>query len=331
MEINPVILLALNRLPGTDGWKKFSLAELIPEFDNFADAVDYYYSNYQIKQSLPEPDELLESAEREYRKLKILNIKVKILGRSDYPALLSLIKDPPFILYYRGEDNFGTGVPAAVVGTRKPDLGAHREAFKLSFELAESGYPVVSGLAFGIDCSAHTGALASGGRTWAVLAGGLERPSPSANRKLAWKIMDNGGTLIGEIPPGSFPGKYAFPRRNRILSGLCRATVVVQAPEKSGALITAEYAVSQNRDVFVGSAGISGPVSGGTALMAEQGAPVISSASEIIMDWGLAPPSLSLKVLGQPETPEELSRRMLGELEGTVFMYKGEWYEQRSA
>ncbi|MFO7850806.1 MAG: DNA-processing protein DprA [Spirochaetia bacterium] len=202
-----------------------------------------------------------------------------------YPPQLREIHDPPFLLYVRGELPEG-GVPAvAVVGTRRPTETAVHASFLLGAELSLSGIPVVSGLAKGVDAAAHWGAVKTGGCTAAVEATGIDRVYPSAHRDLAGRILGNGGCLVSEYPPGTEVRRYRFPERNRLISGLVRSVVVVQAPSKSGALITADYAIEEGRDLLVHRSGLTGTVGAGGRRLAEEGARVIEEASEIADEW----------------------------------------------
>ena len=207
---------------------------------------------------------------------------------SSYPPLLREIYDPPALLFYRGVLSNPEKPLVAVVGTRKPSSQAAERAFNLGRELGEEGLPVVSGLALGIDSMAHRGNLEAGSPTVAVLGSSLDNVYPSSNRDLARRIIEGGGLIVSEYPPGTGPLKWNFPERNRIISALARGTVVVEAPEKSGALITAKFALDQGRDLWVDSVGLSSPRGKGTALLAEDGAGVISSADAILADWKLA-------------------------------------------
>jgi DNA processing protein len=152
-----------------------------------------------------------------------------------------------------------------------------------------------------------------------------------AHRRLASSILDKGGALLGEMPPGSFPVKYAFPRRNRILSGLCRGCIVVQAPEKSGALITADFALDQNRDLYVASSGMEGAASAGTRNLESQGAPVISGASDVMGDWGRFLDIRTVDTVAGPGGADDLVKMMKLELDGRLYRHMGGWFEYRGA
>ena len=165
----------------------------------------------------------------------------------DYPPLLKTIVDAPAALYCWGEIPQGAGV--ALVGTRQPSPAGQVMAHRLGFELARH-VPVVSGLARGIDGLAHRGAIQGGGTTWAVLGSALDRIYPPEHTDLAYAIASQGGAVLSEYPLGTGPRRGHFPARNRIISGLSLAVVVVEAPTRSGALITADLALQQGREVL---------------------------------------------------------------------------------
>ncbi len=333
MDHNLLNLLAVNRLPGNDGYLKRSVYDFCRDTGDLHQALRYFSRKRsgRSRGPVPDADVLLQEAETDLKRLRYYRIGLRVLGDIDYPASLAEISDPPMLLFFRGNLETDDRPAVAIVGTRRPSNSAMRQAFSLGLEFGWSGYPVVSGLAFGIDRAAHEGALSSGGRTWAVLAGGLDRPSPKAHRALAGRILENGGCLVSEMPPGCFPVKYAFPRRNRILSGLCRGTIVVQAPSRSGALITADFALDQNRDLYVASAGLEGVLSDGSRELERQGALVVRSSSEVLADWGRYADIRRAHIRLAPETGEDLARMMELELSGRLHRFMGGWFESRSA
>ncbi|PSB06789.1 DNA-protecting protein DprA [filamentous cyanobacterium Phorm 46] len=172
----------------------------------------------------------------------------------DYPSLLLEIPSPPPVLYYRGlvdlKENQGITPTVAIVGTRSPSEYGRRWTRKISVALATNGFTVVSGLAAGIDTEAHTSCLEAGGRTLAVFGTGVDIVYPQSNERLCDRLVQQ-GLAISEYPAGTQPNKTNFPRRNRIIAGLSRATIVIEAPQKSGALITAYQANEFCRDVYV--------------------------------------------------------------------------------
>jgi DNA processing protein len=159
----------------------------------------------------------------------------------------------------------------------------------LGREFGERGIAVISGLALGIDSLAQRGCLDAGGYTLAVLGSGPDQIYPASNRDLARRILQSGGALLSEYKPGTKPFKWNFPARNRIISGLARGTIVVEAPARSGALHTAQFALEQGRDLWVASSGVASPVGEGTRRLAEEGSVVVSCAGDILAEWGIVP------------------------------------------
>jgi DNA processing protein len=208
-----------------------------------------------------------------------------------YPAALRETARPPFGLYYRGSPLDGEAPAVAVVGTRCPTGAGLSAAVLIAGGLARAGLPVVSGLARGIDSAAHRGALAvrwttrAAGATCAVLPCGIDRIYPPANKDLASAILDGRGLLVSEYPPGEDLRTYRFPERNRIIAGMARACVVVEAPAKSGALITADHALDEGRDVWVARACLGGQRGAGIDRLAMEGAGILESAAELLADF----------------------------------------------
>jgi DNA processing protein len=235
-------------------------------------------------------DQLRAQAERDAALARLRGIGYLSYGDSGYPPLLRELFDPPALLFYRGMLPNPERPMMAVVGTRRPSSLAAAQAYELGRELARGGMPVVSGLALGIDALAHRGNLEGGAPTVAVLGSGLDQVYPASNRGLARRILETGGVLLSEYAPGTEPFKWNFPARNRIISGLARGVLIVEAPERSGALITAQFALEQGRDLLVASSGISTSPGAGTRKLADEGARVIHHAAEIFEDWGMAYP-----------------------------------------
>jgi len=233
-------------------------------------------------------DTIRKKAEKDIELCQKLGIKICSWFDNDYPPLLREIYDPPLLLFYRGKMMNTESPLLAIVGTRKPSSFAASRAYELSKDMGHAGINVVSGLALGIDAMAHKGNLDAGAATIAVLGSSPDMIYPAANRELARRILETGGIIISEYPPGTGPRKWTFPLRNRIISALSRGVVIIEAPEKSGALITSRYALEQNRDLFVHSCGINSPKGAGTGHLAEEGAKIISSASDILSEWKLS-------------------------------------------
>ncbi len=198
-----------------------------------------------------------------------------------YPANLKAIYDPPHVLYVKGEMLPGDSLSVAVVGTRSASSYGKTVAEKLSNHLAARGVTVVSGMAYGIDTAAHKGALSANGRTIAVMGNGLDVVYPSRNARLFEEIVSS-GAAISEFPMGTQPLRSNFPRRNRLISGLSLGTLVVEAPERSGALITADCALEQGREVFAVPGQILSEMSSGTHNLIKQGAKLVESVEDIL-------------------------------------------------
>ena len=191
----------------------------------------------------------LTAASRELEAVRKRELAVLLYGRPGFPEALQLMPDPPLVLYARG--SLPRGPALAIVGSRRPSGRARRAAQQYAEQLAADGTVIISGLAYGIDAAAHEGALRGAGRTVAIFASGLDRPGPVGNQRLAARILDSGGAWLSEYPPGQTYRTYHFPERNRLISGLARATLVVEAREKSGTLWTARHALEQGRNLGV--------------------------------------------------------------------------------
>jgi DNA processing protein len=224
--------------------------------------------------------------EAEWHRLDGQGIMVVILDDPAYPAALREIADPPPVLYVRGELSPADDWAIAVVGTRRASVYGRQATERIVGDVARAGVTIVSGLARGIDTHAHRAALTAGGRTIAVLGSGLDRLYPEENRKLAEQIPAS-GAIVTEFPLGTPPDATNFPRRNRIVSGLARATLVVEADHKSGAMITATQAAEQGRDVFAVPGSIFNPLSAGPHQLIREGARVVTDASDILEELHL--------------------------------------------
>lgn len=198
-----------------------------------------------------------------------------------YPALLRQIPDAPVYYFAKGQVDFSENIAIAVVGTRSPSTYGKQVTGKIVAELVEAGITIVSGLARGIDTIAHGEAVKQGGRTIAVLGSGLDVLYPAENRALHNRILEN-GAIISEFPFGTKPDAVNFPRRNRIISGLCLGTLIVEAREKSGALITANLALEQNREVFAVPGSIFSPASSGPHQLIREGAKIVGGIEDVL-------------------------------------------------
>jgi DNA processing protein len=226
----------------------------------------------------------------------------------DYPPLLKEIYDPPFCLFVRGKLNLKNSYPLAVVGTRKCSLYGRQVTQEIVNELAGHGLTIVSGLALGIDGIAHETTLDAGGKTIAVLGSGINRHHiyPAVHRQLADRIIEKGGAVISEFPPGTLPSKFTFPRRNRIVSGISLGTLVVEAPEKSGALITSSCALDHDREVFAVPHPITSVTGTGPNKLIKEGAHIILNAKDIINILNLKElQTFTQNTIVIPDTPAE--------------------------
>jgi DNA processing protein len=248
----------------------------------------------QLRTRRWDPGGCLKMAEVDMKTIERRGIQSLFFWDPGYPPQLREIFDPPFLLFYRGRLPSFEVPAAAVVGTRFPTGSARSAAFQIGMELSRYGVDVISGLAKGIDREAHEGSLEHEGCSIAVLGNGIDTIYPTSSRKVAEKILSHGGVIFSEYFPGEQPLKYHFPARNRIVSGLSRGVVIIQAPVKSGALITADYALEQGRDIYIHKAGISGIQGEGTRRLSLDGAPVIEFAGEILEDWGFTVDSMDL-------------------------------------
>lgn len=248
---------------------------------------------------LPRMDEKTALAIKNYRDQSsiekqlaaIQKHQVRVVGFQDpeYPELLGQIHDPPSLLFIKGDIKCLKSNPVAIVGTRGPTTYGKIIAEQIAGELAARGITVVSGMARGIDSVAHRSALARGGKTVAVLGCGVDVVYPPENLKLQAEITRS-GALISEFPMGTSPDAPNFPRRNRIISGLSFGVVVVEAGEKSGAILTAKYALDQNREVFAVPGNVNAAKSRGTNALIKRGAKLVQTVEDIIEElWPTAP------------------------------------------
>jgi len=260
-----------------------------------------------------DPRRLAEQARR-------CGAEVVTLADPGYPRPLRDLPDPPLALYVRGRLREGPAV--AVVGTRSPSSDGEYVAQRMGADLARAGVCVVSGLARGVDAAAHRGAVEAGGPTVAVLGCGVDVRYPAGHEALADQVAAC-GALVSEYPPGTPPARHHFPQRNRIISGLARAVVVVEATLRSGALITADLALEQGREVFAVPGSVLNPRSAGPHRLLREGAGWAESASDVLQALGLAVAAVRqqtvgpaerrlLEALREPRYPDELVAAGLG-------------------
>lgn len=247
------------------------------------------------------------SAEKALQTLQSCGAQIVSIWDDVYPKPLREIHDPPALLFVRGSLPNQDELAVGIVGTRSPNVYGVRQAHRIAEELAERGVGIVSGMARGVDTSAHEGALQAKGKTYAVFGCGIDVTYPSENAALAERISQS-GALISEFMPGTPPDGGFFPRRNRIISGLCRGVLVVQGSETSGALITARCALEQNREVFALPGNVEDRHSRGPHSLIRQGAALVESAEDILKTFGFGSSgrkSQEQKVLLPKLSPEE--------------------------
>lgn len=231
------------------------------------------------------------------------SIRIVTMQDAEYPVRLRNIYEPPCLLYVRGKlPAFDEEVALAMVGTRKATPYGIKTAETLGFALASQGALIVSGGAEGIDAAAHRGALRAGGTTVALFAGGVDVPYPAKNEYLFRDIAAT-GAIISEYPPGTKHEKWRFRPRNRILSGLCLGTIVIEAPEKSGSLITAEQALEQGRDLFAVPGPIDAEMSRGCNRLLSEHAFVAMDSESVLREYrAMYPHKIKEKRVEQPKT-----------------------------
>jgi len=235
-----------------------------------------------------------------------------------YPALLKEIPDPPPALYIKGAFPKAEYPPFAIVGTRRATPQGRETARRFGRALAAAGFPIVSGLALGIDAAAHVGCLeAPNGAAIAALAGGLDDMYPHENAKLGAHVIERGGAIVSEYPPGMPPYKGHFLRRNRIVSGLARGVLIIEAPADSGSLATARHAMDQNRDLFVVPGPIDHPNFKGSHELIRQGATLVTTPEEILEEYGVTREAVAAKAEQTAAPHETLILSTLREIGGT--------------
>jgi DNA processing protein len=239
----------------------------------------------------------LERAEKEIAAANQAGCRLLTLEDRDYPPLLRQLPDAPLVLYVRGRVEALSRHGVAIVGTRRPTAYGSSVAHRLAQELAQRNLVIVSGMARGIDSAAHRGALEARGVTVAVLGSGIDVIYPKENQSLAERIIES-GALVSEFPLGTAPVPENFPIRNRLISGLALGTVIVEAAEYSGSLITARLAAEQNREVYAVPGNITSAQSFGPNLLIKQGAKLVDRWSDIIEEL---PASIRAELLPAPE------------------------------
>ncbi len=246
----------------------------------------------------------------EMSKIERANARLITPEDAEFPALLKNMPDPPLALYLRGALKPEDDLALAIVGTRKATAYGRDAAGHFARQLARQGVTIVSGLAHGIDGAAHRGALEAGGRTIAVLGCGIDRVYPPDHADLARQIAQQ-GALISEFPVGSKPEARHFPRRNRIISGLSLGVLVAEAPENSGAMITATFAADQGRDVFAVPGSIFSATSGGANRLIQEGAKLVTCVEDILEELNIAQRTVEARRLTRQIAPASDKEKML--------------------
>lgn len=249
-----------------------------------------------------------ETAKDEADKLKKMGLELLVLSDSDYPKALYNTYNPPPYLYIRGSLTMQDSRAIAIVGSRTPDAYGKKVTEQIAAELARNGFTIVSGFARGIDTLAHRACLQAGGRSIAVLGSGIDLVYPPENNKLYKEISQN-GAVVSEFRIGTEPDATNFPRRNRIISGLALGVLVVQATEKSGSLITADFALEQNREVFAIPGNIASKLSKGTNKLIKSGAKLVSDVDDILLEID--------GIMGRNKKPQPPAMINIDELEST--------------
>jgi DNA processing protein len=260
--------------------------------------------------------ELHARAEAEIERVRKLGGDILVLDDGVYPALLRETYDPPVVLYVKGAWDECLERPCiAVVGSRRCSTYGQNAALMMSRELAQRGITIISGLARGIDASAHRGALEAGGRTVAVMGTGLDRMYPRDHKKLAGEILNRGGALVTQFPLSTPPVSENFPYRNRVISGLSLGVLVIEAAENSGSLITARLAMEQNREVFAVPGNITSRNSFGTNYL------IKGAGAKLVQQWqdvaGELPAEIAAQLLPPPSRKPKKKGELLDQLKLT--------------
>ena len=279
-------LIAFNRVQGIGSMTAQQIIEalgsLAAVFDASAETLQGIPGIGAERAALLTQDLRLVSAGEELERASKTGVQVITWADETYPALLKEIADPPLVLYVAGDVTALDTPSIAIVGTRHPTVYGRETARRFAYQLGVAGYTITSGLAEGIDTEAHTGALQAKGKTVAVLGGALDCLYPKSNTKLAREIATSGGAVISEYAFGRQPDRQTFPMRNRIVSGLSRGVLVVEAPINSGTLITAGQGMEQNRSVMAIPGRIDSAASQGCHKLLKEGVRLVTSPEEVI-------------------------------------------------
>lgn len=293
------------------------IRKLLEAFDSDAKAVFKAAEKKELNGTGILPSETALAMEKQAREIFIdkcilrldeLGISFSTLASDDYPPLLKQIYDPPAVIYYRGRLKYETRIPIAVIGSREPSEYGKRAARELSRELVENGATIISGLAYGIDCIAAEGAMEVDNApypTVAVLGSGPDVVYPEANRR-TYDMIAERGAVISELMPGTEPKAMHFPMRNRIISGLSKGVLVIEAAEKSGTHITVNCALDEGRDVFALPGRIFDAKSAGTNGLIKSGmAKMVLGADDVLEEYGIKRRSTPLQAVDTSSLSED--------------------------
>lgn len=259
--------------------------------------------------------------EKELQKAQKCGARVVTYMDAAYPELLKAIHQPPMVLYVKGQELPAEGRFIAIVGSRNPSHYGIKVAERMGIGIARNGFGVVSGLALGIDAAGHWGCIQGEGFTVAVLGTGIDRVYPATNRKLMRRVLEN-GVAVTEFPIGTAPEPRNFPIRNRIISGLSKGVLVVEATRKSGSLITASFALDQGREVFAVPGSINSFKSTGAHFLIKQGAKLVENPEDIVSEINLRRPAENVP----KEVPEASENHLdLNNLEKKIYGLVGDY------
>ena len=321
--------IALNMTPGVG---PRAATKLLERFGSASAVFDARRTELESLRIRPETIESImkkefhDKALEEFERVKKAGGDILILDDGSYPDLLRQIDDPPITLYVRGDWQACLEQPCVgVIGSRNCSTYGKNSAEMLARELAARGITIVSGLARGIDTSAHRGAIEAKGRTIGVLGTGLDSIYPKENTRLAEEILDKGGALFTQFPLGTPPLKDNFPYRNRIISGLSLGGLIVEASERSGSLITARLAMEQNREVMAVPGNITSGNSFGTNYLIKAGAKLVQQWQDVVGELpseiaaAILPPKIEERSNGKSSKPQDLMPSDLSDHERTIW------------
>jgi DNA processing protein len=321
MALSPAERLARLRLARSENVGPVTFRDLLHHFGNALDAIDAL-PGLAARGGSKRRLKIAHAADAEAEMAAVAKMggKLLVLGDEAFPARLAALDPPPPVISVMGDIAKADGKAVAMVGSRNASAAGRRIAAEIAEALGAEGFTIVSGLARGIDTAAHRASLGTG--TVGVLAGGLDIVYPEENRELQ-KLIAERGALVSEMPPGTSPQARHFPRRNRLISGLSLAVIVVEAALRSGSLITARFALEQGRDVFAVPGSPLDPRAQGANKLIKDGAPLVENAGDVIAALGgplghrfrePEPPSYAPRAASLSETDEDARARILSAL-----------------